>query len=623
MYSFKQTILNQKVIFIFALLFASIYLYLFMNRAYVQIDLHTSRNTLFKIYWANKEQPYSEKRSAEVPINKRRSKYLLYLANIGNAEKLRIDPAEKPAQIRIKHIVIKQNHYKTIRFSKPDEFDQLIPLNDIKDIHNIKNGFMVVTSGNDPQLEIHIQPNKMANGYLPDILRIICFVIFIIVLVKNFNMAMDNVHFAYISYLMIVAGTLILIMASISKFNRHPDEYVHVKAGDYYEDHWIPPKICEPGTEKTYSVYGVSRLNSHELVYFIAGKFSALFGFLPINSFFRLRAFNVLLFIILVVLNIKLPGYRIVSIPLLLSPQIWYVFSYFNSDAFSLFIVFITIYQIVKEDSLLNRFLSETRQKIDIPSGVTIGLLFYILFTLKKNFYFFVIFILIYFVIKIFNKEFTNPYLLIKRLIFIFLVLFLMFSLRFAGDIYINGIDKEKKLNDCREKLAKTAYKPSTPMEKRMPGLNIKEKGVSLKDVLIKYRWGEKSFRSAFGVYGYTSISASESYYDIPRVVGLLFVLFIFWSSLFKTNCNTKLLLLNAIICSVLLIGAALWKSWTSDFQAQGRYFLPIVAISGFLLYQIKGVLNKQLFNLFVLLMFLTSVYSFIFIGLIAIPKHI
>lgn len=621
MYSFKQTILDQKVIIIFALLFASIYIYCFMNRAYVQIDLYTNQNTKFKIYWADEKQPYSEKRSAGVRIYKNKSKYLFYLTNVKNIKKLRIDPAEKPAKIRIERIAIKQNHYEPIRFSNPDEFDHFNPLNDIKDVSIGKKGLAVVSSGNDPQLDVAISPVKVKGGYFVELLRLIFFV-FLLILLFGFSKN-ESIHFNYVPYFMAFAAGLILIMASLSQNNKHPDEYVHVGAAVYYEDHWVPPKICEPGTENSYSVYGVSRLNSHELVYFIAGKFSALFRFLPIHAYFRLRAFNVLLFIILIALNIKLPEYRIISIPLLLSPQIWYIFSYFNSDAFSLFIVFITIYQIVKKDSLANRFLSETRQKTDILSGITLGFLLYMLFTLKKNFYFFLIFIFLYFVIKIFNKKFPNPYLLGKRLIFVFLVLFSIFCLSFAGDIYINGTDKEKKLNDCREKLAKTAYKPSTPMEKRMPGLNIKEKGVSLKDVLIKYRWGEKSFRSAFGVYGYTSISASESYYNIPRVVGLLFLLFIFWSSLFKTNCNTKLLLFNAIICSVLLIGAALWKSWTSDFQAQGRYFLPIVAISGFLLYQIKEFLNKPLFNLFVLLMFLTSVYSFIFIGLTAIPKHI
>ncbi len=43
---------------------------------------------------------------------------------------------------------------------------------------------------------------------------------------------------------------------------------------------------------------------------------------------------------------------------IVISPQVWYVFSYFNNDAFPLFIAMILAMQVVDPESSLNRYLS-------------------------------------------------------------------------------------------------------------------------------------------------------------------------------------------------------------------------------------------------------------------------
>ncbi len=340
----------------------------------------------------------------------------------------------------------------------------------------------------------------MPGGYADELLRLLFFVFLLILVVRYANHG--KTLFGYMPYCMAFVAALILSMASLSQYNKHPDEYVHVSAGRYYQDH------CAPGTEKTYSVYGVSRLNSHELVYFIAGKFSAMLGFLPIHPYYRLRLFNVLLFAILlglnIGLNIKTPEYRIASLPLLLSPQIWYVFSYFNSDAFALFIAYIVIYQMVHQESLANRYLLATNWKGIVSSGLLLGVLLFIFLTLKKNFYFFALFIMLYLAITWIGKGISVQKLPLKRAAIVVLVCAAMLGLRYATDIFINGTDKAQKLLACREKLAKTAYKPSTPLGKSAPGLNLRKRGIALSDVWTHYRWGAKVLRSAFGVYGYT-----------------------------------------------------------------------------------------------------------------------
>ena len=599
---------------------ALVYVYFFLNKAYVKIDIKSPANTTFKIYWAGENQPFSEDRSASTRIRRGRHTYLLYIDNIKTIRMLRIDPADKPIQVQIYRLEIKQPHIEPIYFSKPVDFNRLVPVHEIEKIDNSPNGFTVVASGIDSQLEVTIHPRLLQDGYFKEIVAF-----FLMVLILGYFLRNDSIRrigISYVPYFLTFIAALILVMAGLSQYNKHPDEYVHVRAAIYYQDHWMPPKVCSPETISTYSVYGVSRLNSHELTYFFAGKFSALFDFLPVPAFIRLRFFNLCLFLILIAINIRRPKYSILFIPLLLSPQIWYIFSYFNSDAFSIFMTIVVSLQVIRPNSLLNQFLNDTGSRhIDFLPCFILGLIFAILLLSKKNYYFFILFILFIMIFKVINKEYQEIRPFIKKTAAILLVSVSLIGCRYVLDVYVNGIDKTEKVADCREKLAKPAYKPSTSPEKRMPGLYLKSKGVSLKDVLLTYRWGEKSFRSAFGVYGYTSISASTRYYHFPRVIGLIFLFFVLWSSFYKTDRQTKQVVVNAIICSVLLLGAALWKSWTSDFQAQGRYFFPIIAIFGYLLYHIQDNLRISILNIFVISMCFTSIYSFVFVGLQAIPK--
>ena len=105
--------------------------------------------------------------------------------------------------------------------------------------------------------------------------------------------------FEYVPFCMACVLALILAMACLSKKNNHPDEFVHVRAAAYYHDHWIPPKVCASGTEHTYSSHGISRLNTHEIFYFFAGKFSRLLSFVSMDDeYLKCRLLNVLLFFV-------------------------------------------------------------------------------------------------------------------------------------------------------------------------------------------------------------------------------------------------------------------------------------------------------------------------------------
>src|SRR5262249_50758563 len=119
--------------------------------------------------------------------------------------------------------------------------------------------------------------------------------------------------------------------------NAHPDEWVHVAAAQYYVDHWIRSPIGSPDLEPAVTKdFGHSYLFELDMVYFVAGKLTES---IRLDSYFRLRLFNVALYAILIFTALfyyqEAPALALV---LGISPQIWYVFSYFNGDAFPLFI---------------------------------------------------------------------------------------------------------------------------------------------------------------------------------------------------------------------------------------------------------------------------------------------
>ncbi len=299
------------------------------------------------------------------------------------------------------------------------------------------------------------------------------------------------------TYFLVFVLALVFVMASISKPNRHPDEFVHIYAGEYYYDHNIPPAIGDPDISHTYSNYGVSRLHSGEIVYLFAGKFGKILENFHLSSYFSLRMFNVFLLLSLILLSISRYDFRVLLIPLLVSPQIWYVFSYFNSDAFALFVVILSGYQLSSDESMLNKALCSS--KINWKSilvFVVCGVLLSLLLLLKKNFYFYYVFIFFYFLWRVyFKKSILSKSYLLKLLCVLAVGASIFSGVRYV-DYRVNDFAKADKLLEARENLALDMYKPSTPLHKKHMYLQMKERGTTLSHFIDLDRWGEKSFRT-------------------------------------------------------------------------------------------------------------------------------
>jgi hypothetical protein len=607
------------VVLLFAFCVAFAYTHFFLNRAYVTLQISTPVKTDFKIYWAEEGKKFSESKMARITISPRTEHYTFFLTDLRKVKKLRIDPAAKESVVYLKDIALSQHGLPTVHIFGPEGFGKLRPLGeDVYSTGYLPEGWQITSSGDDPGFEYQIDlPNRSLNWF-GEIIRIFFLISPLFLLAKPVASIWKD--YKYTTYQGIFALALILAMATVTKVNHHPDERVHYAATRYYQNHWLPPVVDSQEIIDSYSDFGISRLNTWEVSYFFAGKFGKLFELLHLNEVITLRLFNVTLFSILVFLALGRVEFRLYFVPLLLSPQIWYIFSYMNSDAFSLFVVLLAGWQLVNKESVFNRYL--TNKRVSLLKLFGISLLLTLLIFVKKNYYFFTLFLLIFFSWRCFYYPFSDFRAMIKRLSVIVCLAVILAGVRVGADIYVNGFDKSDKIKIMQELTAKPLFKPSTPLEKKFGSLLLRDKGISYLDFIQVFRWGEKTFRSGFGAYGYMTAVASDSYYDVARWLGVACLLFMGFSIAFCSDRPAQVLFTCAVLCSLALIGKASHYAWTVDFQGQGRYFFPIVAIFGMVLIQTKHIYNQLILSTLCTIMFLMSVFSFVFIGLLSLAKY-
>ena len=447
---------------------------------------------------------------------------------------------------------------------------------------------------------------------------LICLVI--ILVTKSCSALHEN--FRYVVVMLCVAFVFIVTMAAVSKRNAHPDEYVHLDATMYYQENWLPPQIDDQAIEYTYSAYGISRLNNGEIYYLLAGKFSRLVTVFQMNDLFSLRFFNIFLFAcILLYAAASIPA-RLVALPFILSPQVWYIFSYCGSDAFGLFLCFVAGCELVRPRSFLNRLLDPKRERGLILALFVLCVTLALLFLLKINYYPFIGLFYLYVMWQIFkNLESGDRKRVLARIVLVTLFAMLLAGLRIGADYYVNGFDRQEKVVSMQEKMAHHWYKPSTDLHNKHVTMYMKDRGTTLRGMIEGHQWFTHSFISGFGLYGYFTIAAPEIYYELVKWALLGFLIYIFLIIGVKGSMENRLLALLSVCLAIALIGASLHRSWTIDFQPQGRYLFPILPMIGILLAKSRHLFGTGLFTLLVSQLFMLAVYSFVFIALVSIPR--
>ncbi len=591
----------------------------YMNTAFVELSIRTADSTRLSVFWANDRQNYSEQRVGHIQIFPHQKHYTIVLDDLENIQKLRIDPAAISTTVRLSEISIYQFGYKPIRLRRPGDFGDIKPLRQIESLDIAANGLTVITDGGDPQLEYRLDTEPLPKSWLAIPWRVAVVLGLCGLLAGPLRKASDN--FGFVPYAMLLAFTMVFIMASTSRINAHPDEYVHLHAARYYVDHNTPPKACDETTLDSYSPYGVSRLNSTEIAYFLTGKFASELAFLPIPLAHRLRYFNVFLFAVLLIISIRSVPFRAVCIPLLMSPQIWYIFSYINSEGIAIFAALIAVYQLAIPDSALRKTIDNELHWRHAPRILALGALAAVLLLVKKNFYLFGLFAGIWVLIPLLSNRRQSVGDYVRKLAPVFAVALALYGAWLYQHEAVNDFDRTERVAQCRGEMASARFNEHTPADQTHSSLYWRSKGLPF-TALFEHEWGTKVFYSGFGNFGYLEVHGKPGYYRAMAVILVLFFIYLILEVLRRGDRTQKLTLLLGIGMFILILGATMWKSWTRDFQPQGRYFFPMIPILGLVLLTTGRTLNPRIVTGFVTATMILSLYFFMFVGLTGIRKY-
>jgi hypothetical protein len=192
-------------------------------------------------------------------------------------------------------------------------------------------------------------------------------------------------------------------------------------------------------------------------------------------------------------------------------------------------------------------------------------------------------------------------------------------------DQYINDFKKDEKISQFVDKHAAYKFKASTVInapDDSYPGMSLILKGVSWQELFLeKSYWRKLSFLSFFGVYGYMSLYADSSYYEMLSIFLFGMLLFIYFYAAYTMTPKDGIVLCITMLFILLAIGQSTHVSWTADFEPQGRYLFPIIPIVLVGLSRLTQGFQKRIIPCFSVILFLFSVTSFALYALLYIPK--
>lgn len=413
---------------------------------------------------------------------------------------------------------------------------------------------------------------------------------------------------------------LVACMAAAAPDNSHPDEYLHLETARYYLHHWLPPALDNEWVVPSFSHYGVSYLMGTDVGYLVAGKFALIcHGFFP-DFFATLRFFNVVLLVVILLWSARVFRESRASWIFLLTPQLWYVFSAYNTEGWALFVALLLIGQIASKDSSLHAYLASPQSQTAVTRLLPALSLVCLLALSKANFLIVFFFFATWLVWRLTTVRAGARGLHGVARIIPLIVLPLL--LQFGAQKYrhaVNHGDLESAILRQAEKYAQREFKPSAlQMEpKRFPGLQMKARGVSFQDVLIRQQWLYRTAASFFGTYGWMTVTSPPLLYFLMGLGWIIFLAGALVATFRKSAALDQVFYATAWLYLPLMATIAAYYSWTSDFQPQGRYLFPFLPILFYLIHKVDP--RRRLMAATVWMLFLLSAYGFIFVGLRAL----
>jgi hypothetical protein len=408
-----------------------------------------------------------------------------------------------------------------------------------------------------------------------------------------------------------VSIVLVVVMASRSPINAHPDEGLHLDAGRYFVDHWLPTAVGTPDAAPSYSKYGRSYVDEGDIVYWMFGRAAALGERAGIAPPLAMRWLQVSLFGGLVAWTIvRARRFAPALAFIVLTPQVWYIFSYINGDALPFALLTVILVELGRPDSAVRSFLVGATPR-PTAGVVVVGVLLGLLALSKLNYRIGLVFaagVLAWLASE--SRSWKPAALLV--------VIAAVVSLPWmAYHGWVNDFRTTERIFEHAEKVAVPEMRPSAQTgPSSFPYMALRAKGASLWDVVVTLDWAGLSFRSFCGLYGWMSIRAAPWLYGAFAGLYATLLAILVLPVVVRGSRRSRALLIGVVVCAALVLAQSVYRSWVYDFQGQGRYLFPMLPML-FLFWRQCEVVALRVPALSVsALLGTTSLLSFALVGL-------
>lgn len=397
------------------------------------------------------------------------------------------------------------------------------------------------------------------------------------------NIKNNKLAILYVAFLLFIS----FLLSVVQPDGVGPDEHMKISICNFIADHGeLPHGADEAIRDKLWgSSYGFTPILSYMIgaVFVLIGR---LFTSDPHVLYICARFASVLCFTLMGVFVIKI-GRKLFEnnfnrcIFVLLAtilPQIVFIGSYINNDSLALLSVSMIVYG----------WLKAKESKFNIKSCVFLGIGIGICALSYYNAYGYILTSIIFFIIySIFNKIGIKEFL--KKGLVIATITLAICGWWFVrnGIIYNGDILGMKTADECGETYALDEYKPSKIMTPQRKGLTVIK--------MLTHGWILSTVKSFIAVFGFMNVNANVSVYFI--YVGIFSVGIIGYISKYyklkylKELKQDKLKLVMEILFGfniVIPIILSIYYSYTNDYQAQGRYIMPMIV--PFMYFITKGI---------------------------------
>src|SRR6266446_459865 len=370
---------------------------------------------------------------------------------------------------------------------------------------------------------------------------------------------------------LLASAVLVALMAVWSPINAHPDEVLHLAAGLYFREHWLPSRVGADDTATTYSEWGFSYLDEADIVYLAFGKAAALGESFGVAPPFAMRWFQVLLYWSLVAWTIVRARRFAPTLGfLLLTPQVWYIFSYINGDALPFTLLAVLLVELARPDSAVRAFLRGAQAKPTAGLFVVGGLLGLLVLS-KMNYLVSIGFIG---VVLLWLGNDVRHWKRPAALVLVAAAIALPWATYHS---WVNDFQTGQRVVEYSEEVAAPNLKPSGQGPQPFRLIALRAKGASLWDVLTTLDWLGLSFRSFCGLYGWMTVAADAWVYGVFAVLYAALLAILVLPVVVRGPRRAQLLLLGVLVFVGLVLGQSVYRSWVYNFQGQGRYLFPVL----------------------------------------------